>query len=83
MFDHICLPEINIVNSGDMPIQINHYYTKSYKEYIEKIQKGDVYFEYNSHSLDAFFYHDGKAVSSDYSIYKYLIELKERLKKRN
>lgn len=83
VFDHICLPEINIVNSGDMPIQINHYYTKSYKEYIEKIQKGDVFFEYNSHSLDAFFYHDGKAVSSDYSIYKYLIELKERLKKRN
>lgn len=63
------------------PMQINHYYTKSFEEYMEKCKKGDVFFETNSHNYDAFMFVERLVSTADYSIIRFLSELKIRLKK--
>ena len=61
----------------DFPIQINHYHTKSWKEYQIKItRKGDVYFANNPKNLSYFLAHDTKCEVADYHIIKYMIQLK-------
>ena len=80
-FNHICVGNRNIADISDFPIQINHYFTKSYKEYAMKRSKGDVYFEINPHDEEYFYEHEMKCTSSDYSAYKYLVKLKLRMKK--
>ncbi len=67
---------INKVSSDEFPVQINHYFTKSYQEYKEKKAKGDVYFKINPHDENYFYRHEMLCTSSDYKIYKYLIKLK-------
>ena len=76
IFDHVCVGNRHIANDSNFPIQINHYFTKSYKEYAIKRSKGDVYFKVNPHDEDYFFEHEQKCTSNDYSAYKYLIKLK-------
>lgn len=79
-FNHICVGDRNIADVSDFPIQINHYFTKSYKEYAMKRSKGDVYFEINPHDEEYFYEHEMKCSSTDYSAYKYLVKLKLRIK---
>lgn len=76
IFDKVTLGDINIVDSEDFPIQINHYFTKSYKEYAMKRAKGDVFFKINPHDEEYFYEHEMKCTDVDYSAYKYLIKLK-------
>lgn len=71
----VLLGQHQIVHS-DFPVQINHYYTKSWSEYQKKILRGDAFFEQNKHIVDAFFAHEIKCTSVDYSAYRYLIQLK-------
>ncbi len=63
----------------NVDIQINHYFTKSYGEYLEKKSKGDVYFKINPHDEEYFYYHEQKCGDTDYTIYKYLIKTKVNL----
>ena len=70
------LNNFHIVHNDDFPIQINHYFTKTYDEYVDKASKGDVYFTDNPHNLDYFYRHEMKCTAVDYSAYKYLIKLK-------
>lgn len=63
------------------PIQINHYFTKSYAEYVEKKSKGDVYFKINPHDEEYFHRHEDKCAAYDKTIYKYVPALKEKMKK--
>lgn len=79
IFNHICVGNRNIADVADFPIQINHYFTKSYKEYAMKRSKGDVYFEVNPHDEAYFYEHEMKCTSTDYSAYKYLVKLKLRM----
>ena len=79
IFNKICIGNRNVAKSPDFPIQINHYFTKSYKEYAMKRAKGDVYFQINPHDEDYFYEHEMKCTSTDYSAYKYLIKLKLKL----
>ena len=79
IFNHICVGNRNIADKADFPIQINHYFTKSYKEYAMKKAKGDVYFKNNPHDEAYFYEHEMKCTSIDYSAYKYLIKLKLRM----
>ena len=81
-FDNICLNRLDKVNSDDHPIQINHYFTKSYKEYAMKRAKGDVYFEINPHDEEYFYLHEMENTCVDYSAYKYLIKLKLAMKNK-
>lgn len=76
IFNHICVGNRNVADSADFPIQINHYFTKSYKEYALKRAKGDVYFKINPHDEAYFYEHEMKCTCTDYSAYKYLIKLK-------
>lgn len=80
VFGKICLPGFNVipfnVDKDNFPLQINHYFTKSYQEYIEKKSKGDVYFKNNPHTFEYFHKHDMKCQKTDYHAYKYLIKLK-------
>lgn len=73
----ICLRQNNPVKSNEFEIQINHYFTKSYEEYVRKASKGDVYFKINPHTENYFFEHEMKCTDVDYSAYKYLIKLKK------
>lgn len=79
VFNKIVVKNRNKVSSIDFPIQINHYFTKSYNEYTEKKLKGDVYFKLNPHDEEYFYQHEKKSKTSDFSAYKYLIELKKRV----
>lgn len=76
IFDKICFGGRNIAKKEEFPIQINHYFTKSYKEYAIKRAKGDVYFKINPHDEKYFYEHEMKCTAVDYSAYKYLIKLK-------
>lgn len=76
IFDHVCIGDINKADTADFPIQINHYFTKSYREYALKRAKGDVYFKINPHDEAYFYEHEMKCSSTDFSAYKYLIKLK-------
>lgn len=67
---------INRFPSKEVPIQINHYFTKSRQEYIDKIGKGDVYFA-NNPKTEAYFYrHEELCSATDYSAYRFLVRLK-------
>lgn len=79
VFGHICVGDRHIADNNDFPIQINHYFTKSYKEYAMKRAKGDVYFKINPHDEKYFYEHEMKCTSTDYSAYKYLVKLKSKL----
>lgn len=76
IFGHVCAGDRNIADTKDFPIQINHYFTKSYKEYAMKRAKGDVYFKINPHDEEYFYEHEMKCTTTDYSAYKYLVKLK-------
>ena len=76
MDNKICVLNQNPVKGGDFPIHINHYFTKSYEEYLEKSGKGDVYFKINPHTEQYFYDHEMKCTDVDYSAYKFLIKLK-------
>lgn len=66
-----------------LPIQINHYFTKSYEEYLEKVSRGDAFYETNPRDMEYFLWHDMKCISSDFRIYKYLTLLKLKMGKKN
>lgn len=76
IYNKICVGNRNVANTSDFPIQINHYFTKSYKEYAMKRAKGDVYFKINPHDEEYFYEHEMNCTITDYSAYKYLIKLK-------
>ena len=66
----------------DIPIQINHYTLKSYKEHKEKDKKGDVYYDHPTHDDRLFLLRDRRGTVADYRIFKYITELKLRLEAR-
>ena len=76
VFDNVCFNGYDKLNSADVSMRINHYFTKSLQEYAEKKNKGDVYFQDNPHDMDYFFAHEQNCQAVDYSAYKYLIKLK-------
>lgn len=83
LFDELCFDRRHKALQEDFPIQINHYFTKSYVEYASKRAKGDVYFAINPHDEEYFYEHEMKCMDTDYSAYKYLIKLKLAMKKGN
>lgn len=76
LFDRCVLFGRHWAMHEDFPIQINHYYTKSWQEYQVKKQRKSVYHKYNTHTNNAFFEHEMKCRDTDHSAYKYLIKLK-------
>ena len=81
VYDQVCYKNSEYLRKSIHPIQINHYFTKSYSEYSAKRSKGDVYFKINPHDEDYFYLHECECITTDYSAYKYLIKLKRNLGK--
>lgn len=79
-FGNVCFHGFDIAKEH-FSIQINHYYTKSLSEWQEKMSKGDVYFKQNPHNEQRFYESELKCEDTDYSIYKYLVQLKKNMKK--
>ena len=79
LFDKVCCGNLHVATQADFPIQINHYFTKSYKEYAMKRSKGDVYFKINPHDEEYFYHHEMKCTDTDHAAYKYLIKLKKAM----
>ena len=75
-FDHLCIDDFEWAGTDEFPIIINHYFTKSYKEYILKSGKGDVFFLNNPHTSDYMWRHERRCMKADYSIRKYVLRLK-------
>ena len=66
-------------HSGDVAIQINHYWSKSYEDMvIKKFNRGDAFFgdEIPTRNISTFLLHEHQNKSVDYKIYRFLIELK-------
>ena len=61
-------------------MQINHYWSKSWDIYDSKRKKTDVFFESNpKQKLDYFYFHEYENRTSDFLIYRFLMQLKLRL----
>ena len=76
----ICTLGINRVSRKLVPVQINHYFTKSYEEYVKKMARGDAFFEINPRD-DAYFYeHEMKCQGIDYNIRRFIIKLKRQMR---
>lgn len=76
IYDNPVIMGSNWFGGKSTDIQINHYFTKTYKEYIEKSSRGDAFFKKNPRNLEYFFKHEMNCQATDYSAYKYLIKLK-------
>lgn len=80
MDGHVCVGNRHVIDDRDVPIQINHYFTKSYAEYhATKQTRGDVMYEKNPHDEAYFFLHEEKCTTVDYSAYRFLICLKNAM----
>lgn len=63
-------------------IQINHYWSKSYNDYRKrKSTNGDVFYKVAPYDQQYFVYHEHKNTSVDYTIWRFIIELKMKLGK--
>ncbi len=63
-----------------IPVQLNHYAVKSLAEHREKDKKGDVFYDHPTHGDDVFFMRERRCSVPDYRIFKYITELKIRMK---
>lgn len=82
-FDSICQRGFERAKSEDFPIQLNHYFTKSFNEYIERMTRGDVFFKVSPrNNINYFYRHELLCTKKDYSVYKYLIKLKLAMKEK-
>lgn len=71
------------LRSNCVPIQINHYVTKSYMDYYRKTyEKTDVYFETNPRDMDQLYRIDMYCYSVDYTIMRFLSRLKKSMNKQ-
>lgn len=61
-------------------IQINHYWSKAWDIYDSKRNKTDVFFKENpKNDIRYFLFHENQNSSSDYNIYRFLMQLKLKL----
>ncbi len=73
--------EIHRYGNKRYDIQCNHYWSKSYNEYIEKHKRGDAVWKEGKsrRNNDMFLWHENFNRSRDYNIQRFLVELKLRM----
>jgi hypothetical protein len=65
-------------------IQINHYWSKSWDIYSEKMKRSDVFYKKNpKKNMEYFYFHEKENRTSDYIIFRYIINLKLNMLLRN
>lgn len=70
---------INRTNGKPADIQLNHYWSKAYDNYISKHKRGSAVFGKSWKTFDKFMDHEYMNISSDYSIYRFLVLLKLKM----
>lgn len=77
--------EYNIHRTTDdePSIQVNHYWSKAYNNYKAKHSKGSAAFGKSWKTFDKFLFHEQNNVSSNYAIYRFLIQLRLVLATKN
>ncbi len=79
VFGEFIIDDFHKMKNERLPAHINHYFTKSFDEYLEKKKRGDAFFEKNPRDLDYFYGHEMKCQMDDKTAYKYLIKLKKEM----
>lgn len=94
LFGHtFCIPPVNEFKCfynpygihfviGKFTIQINHYWSKAYEAYQEKHKRGDAVFQKSPRDMEYFLFHENNNRSTDYKIYRFLVNLKLNCKVR-
>lgn len=60
-------------------IQVNHYWSKAYDSFQEKLKRGDSAFIVSWRTFDKFLVHENHSISCDYTIYRFLVQLKLKM----
>lgn len=71
---------IHRYNEKEDEIQVNHYWSKSYENYIQKHRRGSSAFGKSWKTFDAFLYHEHFNISCDYKIFRFLTQLKLKMR---
>ena len=83
-FGHfITYPDINIVYKNGS-IQLNHYWSKAYDEYISKRNKGDVFYgkDAQTRTIEIFMNFEKRNKAIDVKIQRFLIKFKLYVEKK-
>ena len=75
-FGKITYYRLHLANKKEVPIQINHYVTKSLEDYYKKCEKSDVFFKENPRYHNRAFEIDLYSTKPDYKIFRYMAKLK-------
>lgn len=68
-------------NDNKYTIQINHYWSKAWNVYDMKRQMTDVYFKENpKKNLSYFLWHENQNTQSNYLIFRFLMQLKLKMR---
>ncbi len=79
VFGHFDLYGINRVSNKKVDIQLNHYWSKAFDVYELKHKRGSGSFSKSWKTFDKFCWHENHNSSSDYTIFRFLIQLKLRM----
>lgn len=60
----------------EFSIQVNHYWSRSFKSYEAKHKRGDAVFSKSPRDLEYFLFHEKNNRSTDFHIYRFIISLK-------
>lgn len=75
-YGHFVYGGVNRSSNKELDIQMNHYWSKSWADYVKKQNRGDSAFVTNWHDKKAFLWHESHNRMEDKSIYRFLIQLK-------
>lgn len=73
---------IHRVTNIEPSIQVNHYWSKAFNNYELKHKKGSAVFGKSWKTFDKFLWHENHNISVDYTIFRFLIQLKLRLNRK-
>jgi hypothetical protein len=73
---------IHRANGKGFDIQVNHYWSKAYDAYEAKHSRGDAAFGVSPRNYDYFISHEVRNTSSDYTIMRFVVQLKQQLRRK-
>ena len=79
MYGHFVKTGIHRANSKYPDIQLNHYWSKAFDIYELKHKRGSGAFGKSWKTFDKFCWHENHNTSSDFAIFRFLIQLKLRM----
>lgn len=77
---NFCIWNINRINKSQFSIQLNHYWSKSYNNYINKFNKGSAVTGVMWKNMEVFLNIEHNCTAQDTTIHRFLVETKLRHK---